>query len=72
MPQLYPASPTFAASTSISTSGGARARHRVQSHGIVYDPNDPVAKRFFTMLAAGPEAEGGWISIRTRAAMARA
>lgn len=41
------------------------------SCGIVYDPNDPMAKLFFTMLAAVAEAEGGWISIRTREAMAR-
>ncbi|MBT2497592.1 recombinase family protein [Agromyces sp. ISL-38] len=40
-------------------------------NGIVYDPNDPMAKLFFTMLAAVAEAEGGWISIRTREAMAR-
>ncbi len=40
-------------------------------NGTVYDPNDPMAKPFFTMLAAVAEAEGGWISIRTREAMAR-
>lgn len=40
-------------------------------NGIIYDPNDPMAKLFFTMLAAVAEAEGGWISIRTREAMAR-
>jgi DNA invertase Pin-like site-specific DNA recombinase len=30
-----------------------------------------MAKLFFTMLAAVAEAEGGWISIRTKEAMAR-
>lgn len=37
----------------------------------VYDPNDPMAKLFFTILAAVAEAEGGWISLRTKEAMAR-
>lgn len=37
----------------------------------VYDPKDVMAKLFFTMLAAVAEAEGGWISIRTKEAMAR-
>jgi DNA invertase Pin-like site-specific DNA recombinase len=37
----------------------------------VYNPRDPMAKLFFTMLAAVAEAEGGWISIRTKEAMAR-
>jgi len=39
--------------------------------GTTYDPHDPMAKMIFTMLAAVAEAEGGWISIRTKEAMAR-
>lgn len=39
--------------------------------GIIYDPNDPMAKLFFGFLAHMAEAEGGWISIRTKEAMAR-
>lgn len=39
--------------------------------GTIYNPRDPMAKLFFTMLAAVAEAEGGWISIRTKEAMAR-
>ncbi|MFS0852547.1 recombinase family protein [Microbacterium sp. 179-I 3D4 NHS] len=37
----------------------------------VYDPRDPFSKLFMTFLAALAEAEGGWISLRTREAMAR-
>lgn len=36
----------------------------------VYDPADPFSKLFMTFLAALAEAEGGWISLRTREAMA--
>lgn len=39
--------------------------------GTLYNPHDPMAKLFFTMLAAVAEAEGGWISIRTKEAMMR-
>lgn len=37
----------------------------------VYNPRDPLSKLFLTFLAAVAEAEGGWISLRTREAMAR-
>lgn len=37
----------------------------------VYDPHDPMSKMVMTILAAVAEAEGGWISLRTREAMAR-
>jgi len=43
----------------------------LSNNGTIYDPNDPMAKLFFTMLAAVAEAEGGWISLRTKEAMAR-
>ena len=36
-----------------------------------YDPKDPWSKLFMTFLAAIAEAEGGWISLRTREGMAR-
>jgi len=39
-------------------------------NGVVYDPRDPMAKLFFTILAAVAEAEGGWTSIRTQEGMA--
>jgi DNA invertase Pin-like site-specific DNA recombinase len=39
--------------------------------GVVYNPADPMSKLFMTLLAAVAEAEGGWISIRTKEAMAR-
>lgn len=39
--------------------------------GLVYDPNNPMAKLFLTILAAVAEAEGGWISLRTAEAMKR-
>jgi DNA invertase Pin-like site-specific DNA recombinase len=39
--------------------------------GEVYDPLDPMAKMFYRMLTAVAEAEGDWISLRTREAMAR-
>ena len=42
-----------------------------QNGTTLYDPKDPMAKLFFTILAAVAEAEGGWISLRTREAMAR-
>ena len=42
-----------------------------QFNQTVYDPSDPFAKMFLTFLAAIAEAEGGWISLRTREAMAR-
>lgn len=37
--------------------------------GMVYDPANPMAKLFLTILAAVAEAEGGWISLRTAEAM---
>lgn len=37
----------------------------------IYDPHDPFSKLWLTFLAAGAEAEGGWISLRTQEAMAR-
>ena len=43
----------------------------LSNNGTIYDPNDPMAKLFFTMLAAVAEAEGGWVSLRTKEAMAR-
>ena len=52
--------------------------HQLTDEGVVfqagsttYDPSDPMAKLFLTILAAVAEAEGGWISIRTREALAR-
>lgn len=36
-----------------------------------YDPADPMSKMVMTILLAVAEAEGGWISLRTREAMAR-
>lgn len=36
-----------------------------------YDPNDPMSKMVMTILLAVAEAEGGWISLRTKEAMAR-
>ena len=43
----------------------------LSNNGMVYDPKDPMAKMIFTMLASVAEAEGGWISLRTKEAMAR-
>lgn len=43
----------------------------LSNNGVIYDSHDPMAKLWFTMLAAVAEAEGGWISIRTKEAMAR-
>lgn len=40
-------------------------------NGAIYDPHDPMGKLFFTIMAAVAEAEGGWISLRTKEAMAR-
>lgn len=37
----------------------------------LYDPRDPMSKMVMTILAAVAEAEGGWISLRTREALAR-
>lgn len=39
--------------------------------GVTYNAQDPMSKLFMTFLAAVAEAEGGWISIRTKEAMAR-
>lgn len=39
--------------------------------GMVYEPGSPMSRLFVTILAAVAEAEGGWISIRTKEAMAR-
>lgn len=39
--------------------------------GVVYNPHDPMSKLFITILAAVAEAEGGWVSLRTKEAMAR-
>ena len=36
-----------------------------------YDPSDPMSKLLMTILAAVAEAEGGWISLRTKEALAR-
>lgn len=36
-----------------------------------YDPSDPMSKMVMTILLAVAEAEGGWISLRTKEAMAR-
>lgn len=36
-----------------------------------YDPADPMSKMVMTILAAVAEAEGGWISLRTKEALAR-
>lgn len=36
-----------------------------------YDPTDPMSKMVMTILAAVAEAEGGWISLRTKEALAR-
>lgn len=42
-----------------------------QNGSQVYDPHDPMSKMVMTILAAVAEAEGGWISHRTKEAMAR-
>jgi DNA invertase Pin-like site-specific DNA recombinase len=42
-----------------------------QNGSQVYDPHDPMSKMVMTILAAAAEAEGGWISHRTKEAMAR-
>lgn len=39
--------------------------------GTLYDPHDPMSKLVFQILAAVAECEGGWISLRTKEAMAR-
>lgn len=39
--------------------------------GAVYEPGSPMSRLFLTILAAVAEAEGGWISIRTKEALAR-
>ena len=39
--------------------------------GMVYEPGSPMSRLFVTILAAVAEAEGGWISIRTKEALAR-
>lgn len=39
--------------------------------GTVYEPGSPMSRLFLTILAAVAEAEGGWISIRTKEALAR-
>jgi DNA invertase Pin-like site-specific DNA recombinase len=61
-----------------NTEGALEVIRRLTDAGVVfqngsttYDPTDPMAKLFFTILAAVAEAEGGWISLRTREAMAR-
>lgn len=36
-----------------------------------YDPADPMSKMLMTILAAVAEAEGAWISLRTKEALAR-
>lgn len=37
----------------------------------VYEPDSPMSRLFMTIPAAVAEAEGGWISIRTKEALAR-
>lgn len=61
-----------------NTEGALEVIRRLTDAGVIfqngttpYDPKDPMAKLFFTILAAVAEAEGGWISLRTREAMAR-
>lgn len=61
-----------------NTEGALEVIRRLTEAGVIfqngttpYDPKDPMAKLFFTILAAVAEAEGGWISLRTREAMAR-
>lgn len=44
---------------------------RLNVGGVIYDPADPMSKLFLTILAAVAEAEGGWVSLRTKEAMAR-
>lgn len=39
--------------------------------GNGYEPNSPMSRMLITILAAVAEAEGGWISIRTKEALAR-
>lgn len=39
--------------------------------GTIYEPDSPMSRLFLTILAAVAEAEGGWISIRTKEALAR-
>jgi len=39
--------------------------------GVIYEPHNPMGELFFTIMAAVAEAEGGWISLRTKVAMAR-
>lgn len=39
--------------------------------GMMYEPGSPMSRLFLTILAAVAEAEGGWISVRTKEAMAR-
>lgn len=61
-----------------NTEGALEVIRRLTEAGVIfqngttpYDPKDPMAKLFFTILAAVAEAVGGWISLRTREAMAR-
>lgn len=39
--------------------------------GALYNPHDPMSKMFMTFLAAVAEAEGGWVSLRTKEAMSK-
>jgi DNA invertase Pin-like site-specific DNA recombinase len=61
-----------------NTEGALEVIRKLTDAGVVfqngvttYDPTDPMAKLFLTILAAVAEAEGGWISLRTREAMAQ-
>ena len=38
--------------------------------GVIYEPDSPMSRLFITILAAVAEAEGGWISLRTKEALA--
>lgn len=44
---------------------------RLNIGGTVYEPDSPMSRLFLTILAAVAEAEGGWISARTKEALAR-
>lgn len=61
-----------------NTEGSLQVIRQLTERGVTfqngtqpYDPHDPMAKLFITFLAAIAEAEGGWISLRTKEAMAR-
>ncbi|MGH3264369.1 MAG: recombinase family protein, partial [Trebonia sp.] len=47
------------------------AKVRLNIGGTMYEPGSPMSRLFLTILAAVAEAEGGWISARTKEALAR-